>query len=383
MRVHTDSNASGLSNELNARAFTVGNDVFFNRGQYAPESPSGKRLLAHELTHVVQQNTGGKSIQRAQSARPTSTNNYFEYELDSARSSYQSLASHYGIERWQDIQSATPGNPSPNRLRLGQTIRIPARRLPTGETPTSASVSALTVNTATSNIKFRWGNHSDANIIGRVPRGSQFSSHGNVPRNFIRAWFINSRLSNVAQGILDELIARRRATETTSFGYVSLSQSRLSARRVATSEKDLLARMIYGEQRSQGEAAMTCAAWIVKNRYDAGWGATYSVLMTDNEFHALRTTRTQNMSSLTGSDATFWGHATRIAQGVTAGTIADPTGGDGFYFGNGNTVRTRMRSCRSNSRFKMGTIAGTNLYWSNADYTGGTLSNPVCGPPQT
>ncbi len=55
VRVHTDSNAVQMSRELSAHAFTVGNDLFFNQGKYNPGSDDGKRLLAHELTHVVQQ----------------------------------------------------------------------------------------------------------------------------------------------------------------------------------------------------------------------------------------------------------------------------------------------------------------------------------------
>ncbi len=55
VKVHTDNEAVQLSRELNAKAFTVGNDVYFNEGQYQPYSDSGKQLLAHELTHVIQQ----------------------------------------------------------------------------------------------------------------------------------------------------------------------------------------------------------------------------------------------------------------------------------------------------------------------------------------
>ncbi|NIJ54694.1 eCIS core domain-containing protein [Dyadobacter arcticus] len=62
VRIHTDSNAIQLSQNLNAQAFTVGNDVFFNQGKYNPDSDSGKHLLAHELTHTVQQ--GGGKIKR-------------------------------------------------------------------------------------------------------------------------------------------------------------------------------------------------------------------------------------------------------------------------------------------------------------------------------
>ena len=58
VRVHTDSTADTLNQSLSARAFTTGQDIFFRQGEYNPGSSSGKELLAHELTHVVQQ-TGG------------------------------------------------------------------------------------------------------------------------------------------------------------------------------------------------------------------------------------------------------------------------------------------------------------------------------------
>ena len=56
VRVHTDGGAAGLARAVNARAFTLGQDVVFGSGQYAPEQDEGKKLLAHELTHVIQQN---------------------------------------------------------------------------------------------------------------------------------------------------------------------------------------------------------------------------------------------------------------------------------------------------------------------------------------
>lgn len=54
VRVHTDSNAAQTSRELNAEAFTSGRDIYFGAGRYNPGTLLGKRLLAHELTHVVQ-----------------------------------------------------------------------------------------------------------------------------------------------------------------------------------------------------------------------------------------------------------------------------------------------------------------------------------------
>ncbi|MEQ8468383.1 eCIS core domain-containing protein [Coleofasciculus sp. E1-EBD-02] len=55
VRVHNNSNADQLNRSLNARAFTTGPDIFFKQGEYNPGSRDGQELLAHELTHVVQQ----------------------------------------------------------------------------------------------------------------------------------------------------------------------------------------------------------------------------------------------------------------------------------------------------------------------------------------
>jgi hypothetical protein len=65
VRVHADGEAAALSRELDARAFTVGSDVFFAEGQYDPHSTEGQALLAHEVTHVGQQTGfGGAAVQR-------------------------------------------------------------------------------------------------------------------------------------------------------------------------------------------------------------------------------------------------------------------------------------------------------------------------------
>ncbi|HXO59322.1 MAG TPA: DUF4157 domain-containing protein [Candidatus Acidoferrum sp.] len=58
VRVHTDAKASDSARSVQAYAYTVGSDVVFQSGKYEPDSDSGKRMLAHELTHVVQQRSG-------------------------------------------------------------------------------------------------------------------------------------------------------------------------------------------------------------------------------------------------------------------------------------------------------------------------------------
>ncbi len=65
VRVHTDARAAESARAVNAQAYTVGRDVVFGTGQYGPGTLEGKRLLAHELTHVLQQGWGNALLQRA------------------------------------------------------------------------------------------------------------------------------------------------------------------------------------------------------------------------------------------------------------------------------------------------------------------------------
>jgi len=58
VRVHTGPEADDLNQQLSAKAFTTGQDIFFRQGAYNPASSSGQELIAHELTHVVQQSSG-------------------------------------------------------------------------------------------------------------------------------------------------------------------------------------------------------------------------------------------------------------------------------------------------------------------------------------
>lgn len=78
VRIRTDSTADETARALGARAFTRGNEIYFRRGEYQPETKRGRKLLAHELTHVLQQGTaahrengGSSTAVRRQSPRGT------------------------------------------------------------------------------------------------------------------------------------------------------------------------------------------------------------------------------------------------------------------------------------------------------------------------
>jgi hypothetical protein len=74
VNIHTGQNAAQMNEQIGARAFTHGNDIYFNNGEYKPNTAAGDHLLAHELTHTVQQGSGvqkkEKTIQRAAPKKP-------------------------------------------------------------------------------------------------------------------------------------------------------------------------------------------------------------------------------------------------------------------------------------------------------------------------
>ena len=80
VRIHTDANAGNLSRDLNARAFTIGQDIAFGAAEYRPGTLVGDALIAHELAHVVQQ--GGGSPYSAPQEKGTQTDSSFEDDAD-------------------------------------------------------------------------------------------------------------------------------------------------------------------------------------------------------------------------------------------------------------------------------------------------------------
>ncbi|MEO8148089.1 MAG: DUF4157 domain-containing protein [Bacteroidia bacterium] len=78
VRVHTDNRASDMSKEINAKAFTHGNDIYFGSSQFVSENSDGTKLLAHELTHVVQQSVKSNFTGKIQREEVNETAEYNE-----------------------------------------------------------------------------------------------------------------------------------------------------------------------------------------------------------------------------------------------------------------------------------------------------------------
>nr|MCU0495707.1 DUF4157 domain-containing protein [Chloroflexaceae bacterium] len=98
VRVHVDSQAHQLSQAVQAQAFTTGNDIFFRQGHYNPGSRDGQHLLAHELTHVVQQ--GGSTVQ----AQTIQRKNFTQEALDDYDDYNEALDDYE-----EDEEAETPG----------------------------------------------------------------------------------------------------------------------------------------------------------------------------------------------------------------------------------------------------------------------------------
>ena len=82
VQVHTDSKAAESAAAVKALAYTSGNHIVFNNGQYTPDTEGGKKLLAHELVHTLQQNSGSQKIQK----KDEDCSNYEQGEIDDSHS---------------------------------------------------------------------------------------------------------------------------------------------------------------------------------------------------------------------------------------------------------------------------------------------------------
>ena len=97
VRIHTGEAAAAAAQSRGARAFTAGRDIFFDSGQYAPETAAGLWLLAHELTHVVQREKA-----RSFAAAPGRAGDAFEQEADRA-ATVVSLGGRAAVGRWESV----------------------------------------------------------------------------------------------------------------------------------------------------------------------------------------------------------------------------------------------------------------------------------------
>jgi len=110
VRIHTDGQAAEMSRGIQARAFTHGRDIYFGYGEYAPERNEGKRLLAHELTHTLQQGAVGVKIMRdidTDAEIQTDTESFALEDVDAVPVNFEQLRETHPDIAWQAYQIST------------------------------------------------------------------------------------------------------------------------------------------------------------------------------------------------------------------------------------------------------------------------------------
>jgi hypothetical protein len=88
VNIHTSESAVQMNEQLQAKAFTHGNDIYFNNGNFQPQSTEGKHLLAHELTHTIQQGGNKQVIQRASKKLNDHENGFLNVKNESSKDVY-------------------------------------------------------------------------------------------------------------------------------------------------------------------------------------------------------------------------------------------------------------------------------------------------------
>ncbi len=96
VRVHTTQESDTLNQQLGAKAFTTGQDIFFREGAYEPHSSSGKELISHELTHVVQQSSG--AVSGGGRMRVNAPGDSFEHEANLVAKSVATSGKPTGVQ---------------------------------------------------------------------------------------------------------------------------------------------------------------------------------------------------------------------------------------------------------------------------------------------
>ena len=147
VRVHSDTQADQMAKSINANAFTTGQDVYFREGMFKPESGEGKKLLAHELTHTIQQSRGTSigdarvSISQPDDALEQAAHAQANAVMEARGTPVQGVSSVQGVIQ-RDIHDPSGTSPTtPGEHEQTETT--------TGTTASSSTPSSLTPSSST------------------------------------------------------------------------------------------------------------------------------------------------------------------------------------------------------------------------------------------
>lgn len=183
VRVHTDSRAVQSAQAVNALAYTMGRDIVFGDGLYRPRTSEGNKLLAHELAHVVQQNSS--KVDNVQTAKISEPSDALEQEADHAA---------------QSVLAGTPASVSPAAAGLVQRL---------GANPGCTPAQANLIHQAIFNAR-GWINKAIPALEGSPLSATALAS---LRRNFGPTYGVAANASLIH----DRLVAARRAMGANSY----------------------------------------------------------------------------------------------------------------------------------------------------------------------
>lgn len=218
--IHADAQAAERARAVQARAFAVGPDIFFGAGQYAPETPAGARLLAHELAHVVQQRRAGAPRLQRQSADVVMAQEEIKGALKPVSTGVSGLGALTSPTAAGELSTGRSDDQAPDSTR----------RLPF----TASGWEAGEILTTLGQFDDMPGTDSDANrCVQAVAMASHIVEGPEAVSQYVTAVLLEAALSrpqgareNKAREVLDHFRSRL-ANRTATYGDVSWAQEAL------------------------------------------------------------------------------------------------------------------------------------------------------------
>jgi hypothetical protein len=198
VQVHTDSAAAESARAIGARAFTAEQDVVFGAGEYAPGSGEGQKLLAHELTHVVQHD-GGASVRirrqalPSQPGRPAATHSQQGYRVEVMMADEYFAATGRSLDTLPDRKLV-----SPDEAGFGEQVNGPLWEAGVGGAMVLPTPPAFPLPQNATGLLWAGGHASDFAVV-----------EGDILARGFRAGLLRHGISNLERGVLGRLLFGR------------------------------------------------------------------------------------------------------------------------------------------------------------------------------
>ncbi|BDM83654.1 hypothetical protein AM10699_65150 (plasmid) [Acaryochloris marina MBIC10699] len=180
VRVHTNAQSDQLNQSIQARAFTTGQDVFFRDGAYQPRSRGGQELIAHELTHVVQQNSStNQRLESQENSRERKNTSNLPSNLQAGIESLSGISTddvtvHYNSSKPSKVQALAYTEGTEIYLAPGQEEHLPHEAWHVVQQKQGRVQSTFQMKGVDTNVDFLL--ESEADEMGRIASRSTIQS---------------------------------------------------------------------------------------------------------------------------------------------------------------------------------------------------------------